>query len=116
MLQIYRWPIVLILSTLLVMVSQIVNLPVIGPLLQTWFFLVCPGIAIVGLLPIKQFSIQISLVFALSIAVNTILAEIMAFTHFWSPAVALFLLACLTVSGAILQVWQSKRPYTKQWV
>lgn len=113
MLPSYRWPLILVLSTILVMVSQKVNLPVISPFLTAWFFLVCPGIAIVGLLPVKQISIQISLVFALSIAVNTILAEIMAFTHVWSPTSVLFLLACLTIGGAILQVRQSRQPYAR---
>lgn len=113
MVQTYRWPLVLILSTMLVSATQLRYIPVITPLLMTWFFLVCPGIAIVGLLPVKQISIQISLVCALSMAVNTILAEIMAFAHLWSPTRALLLLAALVVSGAILQVWQSRRPGTK---
>ena len=110
MLQTYRWPLVLILSTILVMVSQTVNIPVLSPLLMAWFFLVCPGVALVGLLPVKQISIQVSLVFALGIAVNTILAELMAFTHRWSPDGALVLLVCLTLGCAILQVRQAKRP------
>lgn len=113
MVQTYRWPLVLILSTILVSTTQLLYIPVITPLLLTWFFLVCPGIAIVGLLPVKQLSIQISLVFALSIAVNTMLAEIMAFTHLWSPVSTLLLITGLSIGGAILQVWQSRQPYTK---
>lgn len=113
MLYTYRWPIILVCSTMLAMVSQLINLPVISPFFMAWFFLACPGIAIVGLLPIKPFSIQISLIFALSIAVNTILAEIMAFTHFWSPTNALLLLAAIVISGAILQVRQNRQSYAK---
>lgn len=111
--QSYRWPFVLLLSTLLVGITQIFYIPVITPLVMSWFFLVCPGIAIVGLLPVKQISIQVSLIFALSIAVNTMLAEIMAFTHLWSPVSTLLLIAGLSIGGAILQVWQSRQPYTK---
>ncbi len=111
--QSYRWPFVLLLSTILVGVTQMLYVPVITPLVMSWFFFVCPGIAIVGLLPVKQISIQVSLVFALSMAVNTLLAEFMAFTHFWSPTSALLLIAGISLGGAILQVWQSRQIYTK---
>ena len=109
----YRWPFVLLLSTILVGVTQMLYMPVITPLVMCWFFLVCPGIAIVGLLPVKQISIQVSLVFALSMAVNTLLAELMAFTHLWSPTSALLLIAGISLGGAMLQVWQSRQIYTK---
>lgn len=100
----YLWPTVLILSTGLALITQKIDLPVVSPLMMAWFLLVCPGLAIVQLLPIQPLSNQIGLVVALSIALNAIIAEFMAFTHLWSPTVAFLLLGCLTVTCALYQV------------
>lgn len=104
MLRRYLWPTVLILSTALVFLTQALNLPVVSPLVMAWFLLLCPGLAIAQLLPIKPLSNQIGLAFALSIALSTLLAEFMAFTHLWSPDAVLWVLAGLTISCALLQV------------
>ena len=105
----YLWPTVLILSTGFALITQKIDLPVISPLMMAWFLLVCPGLAIVQLLPIHPFSNQIGLAFALSIALNTLIAEVMAFTQLWSPSVAFLLLACLTVACALHQVYRVRQ-------
>ena len=83
-----------------------VTLDVAGPargILALWFFLTCPGMAIVGLLDVEDLLSEVVLAIALSIAIGMLLAVAMLVTHTWSPDGAMAILLTLSVFGAIAQ-------------
>jgi hypothetical protein len=77
--------------------------PVRG-VLALWFFLTCPGMAIVGLLRIDDRLAEALLAIALSIAIGMLVALAMVLAHAWSPNAAAALLVALTLAGAVAQV------------
>jgi hypothetical protein len=77
--------------------------PVRG-VLALWFFLTCPGMAIVGLLRIEDRLAEALLGVALSIAIGMLVALAMVLLHVWSPNVAAASLIALTLAGAVAQV------------
>ena len=72
-----------------------------------WFLLVCPGMAFVGLLNIKELWIRLMLAIALSIAMTAVVAEAMLFFNTWSPLLGVFILVYLSLGGVILQFVQA---------
>jgi uncharacterized membrane protein len=76
----------------------------IRPVLAFWFLLICPGMAFVPLLHFKERLTELTLAIALSLALDTLVAEVMALNGIWSPKWGLFALICLTLSGLGLQV------------
>ena len=79
-----------------------------------WFLLVCPGMALLPLLRLKQPALEISLGVALSLALDTMVAGIMLYAGLWSPEHGLLVLAGITVSGAVLQVVLGERSTARQ--
>ncbi len=69
-----------------------------------WFFLTCPGLAIVGLLRIDDLLAEALIAVALSVAIGMLLAVAMVLTHTWSPVVATATLVALSLAGAGAQV------------
>lgn len=74
------------------------------PGLAFWFLLVCPGMAFVPLLPLKDRLTELTLAIALSLALDTLVAEVMALNGLWSAKWGLFALICVTLTGVGLQV------------
>lgn len=72
--------------------------------LALWFFLTCPGMAIVGLLDIEDRLAEILIAVALSIALGMLLSLAMAVSHAWTLAGASAVLISLSVLGAAGQV------------
>ena len=68
------------------------------------FLLVGPGLGFVPLLRIRQTSVEITLVLALSLALDTLVAEGMVLAEFWSAGLALAVLIGLSVTGAVVQI------------
>jgi hypothetical protein len=80
----------------------------IGPPIQAmvafWFLLVCPGMSFVRLLQIEERLTELTVAIALSIALDTVVSETMVLTKRWSPEWGLFVLICMSVAGAALQI------------
>ena len=74
-----------------------------------WFVLVCPGMAYVRLLSVGDMLIELGLAVALSIALATVTSLAMVYLKLWHPAAALYLLAAITVPGALLQLKSARR-------
>lgn len=72
-------------------------------LVLLWFVGVCPGMALVRLLPIHEPAFRLSLGIATSIALGIVVAEAMAITHWWSPSVALGLLVAVALGAVGVQ-------------
>ncbi len=72
------------------------------------FMLFCPGVAFVRLLDVKDFLPALALVLALSMALDTLVAETMVLAHAWSPLAGQIVLVCSSVAGALLQVRRAR--------
>jgi uncharacterized membrane protein len=77
------------------------------PILIFLFMLVIPGLAFTRLFHFKDLLVEMVLAVALSLVTSTALAELMLFTHTWSPNTGLGVLIELSLLGASLQIIQS---------
>jgi hypothetical protein len=69
-----------------------------------WFLLMCPGLAFVPLLRIKDRLKQWTLVITCSLVIDTLLAGAMLYSGRWAPWWALVILVALCIVGVSLQV------------
>lgn len=100
-----KWPLILIASGIAIGIIQMLDVEgPIRPLLAFWFLLICPGMAFVPLLKMKQALIELTTAIALSLTLNTIVAEIMIYTDTWSDDWAVAVLIAITIIGAVLQL------------
>jgi hypothetical protein len=98
------WPFILWLSALSIGVVTIGDLDFpLRPLLAFWFLLVCPGMAFVRLLRIKEGFAVWTLAIALSLALDAIVAGAMLYAGFWSPTTGLLILVGITLVGVGIQ-------------
>jgi hypothetical protein len=105
MIRLIRWPAIIIVSSIaggLAMAGDI-GAP-IRPLIAFWFLLICPGMAFIRLLHLQEWLTELTLAIALSLTVDTLVAEAMVLNHLWSPQGGLFGLICLSLAGAVLQL------------
>ena len=110
----FWWISVIIVSCIGVALGMVGNFGgSVRPLLAFWFLLVCPGMAFVPLLHLKEHFTELTLAVALSIGLDTLVAEAMVLNRLWSPTWGLFALICLTLSGLALQVLSFMRQH---WV
>jgi hypothetical protein len=99
------WPIIIIASAIGTGIAMFLNIRTpIRTAISFWFLLICPGMAYVRLLEIKEFFIELVLAIALSIALNTIVAEVLVLTNIWSPFRGLVVLIAICVAGSTLQI------------
>lgn len=69
-----------------------------------WFLIICPGMAFVPLLRLSNAGDEWTLAIAISLALDTLVAEFMLYTERWSPPSILLILICLSLIGLILQL------------
>jgi hypothetical protein len=72
----------------------------VQPMLVLWFVLVCPGMAVVGLIRPPSLLFALTLSIAISCALAVVVAQALLFAGAWSPVAALTILAALTTVGA----------------
>lgn len=66
------------------------------------FVLICPGMAFVRMFHIREGLNQATLAIALSLAIDTIVAEIMVMTQWWSPTTGLIVIVAMSIIAAVL--------------
>jgi uncharacterized membrane protein len=76
----------------------------VRPAIVLWFFLICPGMAFVRLLGIKEHLTELTIALALSIGLDIIVAETMVLSNMWSSGRALLILVSVSIFGAALQL------------
>jgi uncharacterized membrane protein len=123
MTQSLRWPIIITASAVGVAFGMAGDMPaLLRSMLAFWFLLICPGMAFVPLLQFNEQLTKLTLAIALSIALDTIVAETMVLARVWSPEWGVVVLIMLCLSGAGLQArhalartWAycSSRPFRK---
>jgi hypothetical protein len=74
-----------------------------------WFLLVCPGMAFVRLLPDRGPLTRLVLAIAASLAIDTVLAEVMLEAGLWSPEATLGILLALAIAGSGAQLALGRR-------
>jgi hypothetical protein len=68
-----------------------------------WFVSVCPGLAIIGLLRLRDAWLSAALVPALSLSVDVAVGALLSYTGMWSPAAGILILVALSVGCAVAQ-------------
>ncbi len=99
------WPIIIVCSALgagLAMLSQMESPWRV--VLSFWFLLVCPGMAYIRFLQIRDRIVEFTLAIALSLALDTVVTEFMLYAGVWWSYGALSVLGSLSVGGAVLQL------------
>ena len=101
----FCWPIIILVSAVgaSLSVASGMGAPV-RPAIVLWFFLICPGMAFVRLLGIKEHLTELTIALALSIALDVIVSETMVLSNMWSPGRALLTLVSVSIFGATLQL------------
>lgn len=80
------------------------------PAVAFLFLLLAPGMAYIPLLRIEDLSAELILSLALSIALDTAVAEAALLTRHWSIDLCLTVLLCISLLGAFLQLFRIARP------
>ena len=77
-----------------------------------WFFLICPGLAIVGVLDIQDRLAEAVVAIGLSLALDTGVAIVMVLARIWSPDAGLGVLIGISLLGAAAQMelYRRRRP------
>jgi hypothetical protein len=106
-----KWAAVITISSLAteVLVYSEVTMPV-RPLITLWFLLICPGMAFVQLLQIRDSVNELVLAVALSLVLDLIVATAILYAGFWSPELILAILICLSLVGVLCQLFLWFRP------
>lgn len=78
--------------------------------LTLWFLLVCPGMAFVRLLHLKEAYVQWILAIAVSLTLDAIVGGSMVYNGIWSPAAGLVQLIAISLAGAVLQTGRNLIP------
>jgi hypothetical protein len=110
-----RWPLVLVASCVAVGASTQLEGGEPGRVIVVfWFFLTCPGLAVIGLLGVRDRLIEVTLAVALSIALDIAVALTMVLAGIWSPTGGLAVLIGISLLGAALQAGLQPRggPFT----
>jgi hypothetical protein len=101
----WPWPIILILSTIAAgLVTFVLPGIVLRPVIVFWFLFVCPGMALVRFLRLKEPVVEWTLALALSFSIDAIVAGIQLYAGGWSPSITLVIIMFLCLGGAIMQI------------
>jgi uncharacterized membrane protein len=99
------WPLVIAVSALAA--GTLTLIQAVTPLRAAvgfWFLLVCPGMAYVRLLRVKAVFFEWVLAIALSIAIDTIIAQALLVAGNWSSRLALIVVIAVSLIGVAVQM------------
>lgn len=98
-------PVVILVSSALAMLAGVAasDPSPLRTALVVWFLAVCPGLAAIGLLRLRDPWLEVALVPALSLAIDVLVGGILSYAGLWSAAGAIIILVAISVSGALVQ-------------
>jgi hypothetical membrane protein len=97
-------PVVLISSVAAMLEGVAANGPSpVRTAVVVWFLVVCPGLAIIALLRLRDAWLEVALVPALSLAIDILVSGTLAYAGLWSPAACILVLVSISVGGALAQ-------------
>ena len=99
------WPVTIILSTAAAGLVYFVFTDVaIRPLLVMWFLFICPGMAVIRLLHLREVAVEWTLALVLSFTLDAIIAGIQLYAQVWSPSATFAILIVICLGGSIAQI------------
>lgn len=107
----WAWPGIILFSAVATGVTVLGDLhSPLRPPLALWFLFVCPGMAFVRLLHIRDRLAEWTLAIALSLAIDSIVAATSLYSGVWSPKWSLILVICVSLIGVLLQAVTLRSP------
>ncbi len=100
---------ILILSILTGLVVFTGILPGARPLLVLFFYILCPGLALIRLFRLRDPLTEVVLVIALSLAVDATVAMILLYAGAWSYVTGLLIVIGISMLAAVFSIGQSSR-------
>jgi hypothetical protein len=99
------WPIIIICSAVAALMAMLVfpGIMVRPPLIMLFLF-ICPGMAVVRFLHLKEAIDKFALATALSFSIDGLVAGIYLYTNHWSPADILITLAITSIVAVIVEL------------
>ncbi|CCF82884.1 hypothetical protein [Nitrolancea hollandica] len=101
----WLWPLVIAISAL---ASGLISFwdveSPLRPAITLWFLIVCPGMALVRLLRLRDGVTEWAIAIALSLALETGVNEIMLYTGRWAPEWSLLAVMTITLLAVIPQL------------
>src|SRR5205814_998921 len=84
------WPLILIVAAIAtaLLVYVVPGLP-IRPYVVLAFLILCPGMALIRLLRLRDVAVEWTLAIALSVVLSALIPTIQLYAHLWSPDVSL---------------------------
>jgi uncharacterized membrane protein len=95
------WPAVILASGALTLVMTMLDVNFfIRPALVIWFLTVCPGMAWIQVLNVREAALRWTLAITASLVLDLLLAMGMLYSSLWSPTWALVILVAIAGIGA----------------
>ena len=105
------WPLIIAgtgISVVLMVAADLVS--PLQPILVFGFLLVCPGMAYIRLLHLRDRFTEFILAVALSLVISTLVSETLVLMRLWSSAGSLLVIVILSIAGAVLQLIVAQQP------
>ncbi|MDQ3865332.1 MAG: hypothetical protein M3304_00670 [Actinomycetota bacterium] len=104
------WPAVSVVSTVAVAAVVLSDVaPRVRAAFVLWFLVVCPGMALVRLLRLRDRIAEWTLAVALSIVLAILISSVMLYAGKWSPVHGLAILAGTTLAATVADVARAVR-------
>ncbi len=101
----WLWPALLLVSALATWIAYtLLSDGIVRPFIVLWFFVICPGMALVRLLRLRNLLAEYTLAVATSLTLETLVASIQLYANHWSPTLTLNILVGVCIVGALLQL------------
>ena len=111
----WLWPAIIALSG--VATAALAFTESLSPLravVALWFLVICPGMAFVQLLRLRDVLVEIAIAVALSLAIDTIVASVMLYAGAWSSPRQLAIVLGITVLGLVLWLIRIRFPHGRR--
>jgi hypothetical protein len=104
------WPIIIVAAGIAVVLIVMADLASpLRPLLVFGYLLVCPGMAYIRLLHLQDRFAEFVLAVALSLAIDTLVSEMLVLMRIWSLAGGVIAIVTVSIAGVVLQLIAARR-------
>jgi len=101
----WLWPTVLLLAALVTWaIYTMFPTMILFPLILLCFLSICPGMALVRFLYLRESITEWTLAVAVSLTLDALVASIQLYSGHWSPAITLNILIWICIAGAFGQL------------
>lgn len=107
----WLWPAIIVASAASAgaLVATQAHTP-LRPLATIWFLFLCPGMALVRLINLRDWVAELMLGIALSVTLTGLVSGTMLYFDAWSPPLSLAILIGISLAGALAQLIVGRRP------